>query len=385
MKTWISCGFLLLCSGITLAQSATGIITGKLPQLSYSNGADRLGSAKAGYIDTGIAVKVVDSVLGNYTLQLSQHRTAYLAKEFVRFTTDSFPAHPATTESWHVRGGDMYDTVSISLSRKVPYTSWMETEPTAIYVELYGAQSNTNWITQLQTAKGIASVSWKQTDNDVVQACIRLKQAQHLGYRISYSGKRLQLIIKRKPAHPHLHDMVVAIDAGHGGSNTGASGIATKILEKDYTILFAKELQELLQKKGIQTIMIRDKDTTIDNKDRLLNLQPLQPDVLISFHLNSSSRTTVRGVSTYYKHPAFQPLTQHILSQLLEIDDLPEFGNIGSFNFQLVQPTDYPSCLVEVAFLSNEQDEQLIRNERFQHSIAQKVYEGLLHWVKALK
>jgi len=344
-----------------------------------------LGRAKAGYIDTGIVVNVIDSVQGNYTLQLSKHRTAYLAKEFVRFTTDSLPAQPATTESWHVRGGDMYDTVSVSLSRKVPYTSWMETEPTAIYVELYGAQSNTNWITQLQTAKGIASVSWKQTDNDVVQACIRLKQAQHLGYRISYSGKRLQLIIKRKPAHPHLHDMVVAIDAGHGGSNTGASGIATKILEKDYTIRFAKELQQLLQKKGIQTIMIRDKDTTIDNKDRLLYLQPLQPDVLISFHLNSSSRTTVRGVSTYYKHPAFQPLTQHILSQLLEIDNLPEFGNIGSFNFQLVQPTDYPSCLVEVAFLSNEQDEQLIRSSRFQHSIAQKVYEGLLHWVKALK
>lgn len=385
MKTFLSCGFFLLFSIAAIAQIKTGIIIGKLPQLSYSNGADRLGSAKAGYIDTGIVVKVVDSVMGNYTLQLSQRRTAYLAKEFLRFTTDSFSTQPATTESWHVRGGDVYDTVSISLSRAVPYASWMETEPTAIYVELYGAQSNTNWITQLQTAKGIAAVSWKQTDNDVVQVCIRLKQHQHLGYRIGYNGKRLQLIIKRKLAHPHLHDMVVAIDAGHGGSNTGASGIATKILEKDYTIRFAKELQQLLQKKGVQTIMIRDKDTTIDNKDRLLYLQPLQPNVLISFHLNSSSRTSVRGVSTYYKHPAFQPLTQHILSQLLEIDNLPEFGNIGSFNFQLVQPTDYPSCLVEVAFLSNEQDEQLIRNERFQHSIAQKVYEGLLHWVKALK
>lgn len=385
MKTFLSCGILLLSSIAGGAQTKTGVITGKLPQLSYSNGSDRLGSAKAGYIDTGIVVQVVDSVMGNYTLQLSQHRTAYLAKEFVRFTTDSFSTRPATTEAWHVRGGDVYDTVSISLSRKVPYTSWMENEPTEIYVELYGAQSNTNWITQLQTAKGIASVSWKQTDNDVVQACIRLKQAQHMGYRIGYNGKRLQLIIKRKPLHPHLHDMVVAIDAGHGGSNTGASGIATNILEKDYTIRFAKELQQLLQKKGVQTIMIRDKDTTIDNKDRLLYLQPLQPDVLISFHLNSSSRTSVRGVSTYYKHPAFQPLTQHILSQLLEIDDLPEFGNIGSFNFQLVQPTDYPSCLVEVAFLSNEQDEQLIRSSRFQQRIAQKVYEGLLHWVKALK
>ncbi len=82
---------------------------------------------------------------------------------------------------------------------------------------------------------------------------------------------------------------------------------------------------------------------------------------------------------------AFRPLTQHILSQLLEIDGLPEFGNIGSFNFQLVQPTDYPSCLVEVAFLSNEEDEQLILNEHFRDKLVHKVYEGLLHWVKSLK
>jgi N-acetylmuramoyl-L-alanine amidase len=72
------------------------------------------------------------------------------------------------------------------------------------------------------------------------------------------------------------------------------------------------------------------------------------------------------------------------LDELLEINNLPEFGNIGSFNFQLVQPTDYPSCLVEVAFLSNEADEKLILQHKFQQQIAHKVYEGIVDWLKQL-
>ncbi|HSR39375.1 MAG TPA: N-acetylmuramoyl-L-alanine amidase, partial [Phnomibacter sp.] len=317
MKHLFSCGLFLCLAALVQAQPRMGIIKGKLPQLSYSNGTDRLGSAKAGYIDTGIVVKVVDSVNGNYSLQLSKQRTAFLAKEFVTLTSDSVPTKAALMESWMVKGGEKYDTVSIGLSAAVPYTSWMETDPATIWVELYGVQSNTNWITQLTSAKGIKQVSWQQTEDDVVQVKIVLHQQQHLGYRIAYAGRRLVMLVTRKPEHAHVRDFVLAIDAGHGGSNTGASGIKSKELEKNYTILFAKELEKLCRKRGMQVIMTRTNDTSIDNKDRLIYLDSLRPDLLISFHLNSSSRTTVRGVSTYYRHVAFRPLTQIILRQLL--------------------------------------------------------------------
>lgn len=384
MKHLISCGIFLWAGLVAMSQPRAGIIKGKLPQLSYSNGADRLGSAKAGYIDTGIVIKVVDSINGNYRLQLSKQRTAYLAKEFVSFTNDSLSSQPALMESWMVKGGDKYDTVSIGLNAKVPYTSWMETDPASIMIELYGVQSNTNWITQLTSAKGIKQVSWQQTEDDVVQVKIVLHQRQHLGYRIGYAGRRLVLLVTRKPEHAHVRDFVVAIDAGHGGSNTGASGVNSKVLEKDYTILFARELEKLCRKRGMQVVMTRTNDTTIDNKDRLIYLDSLRPDLLISFHLNSSSRNTVRGVSTYYRHVAYRPLTQRILEQLLEIENLAEFGNVGSFNFQLVQPTAYPSCLVEVAFLSNEEDERLILDTHFRQQVAHKVYDGILQWLKQL-
>ncbi|NJO25030.1 MAG: N-acetylmuramoyl-L-alanine amidase [Bacteroidia bacterium] len=174
----------------------------------------------------------------------------------------------------------------------------------------------------------------------------------------------------------------MAIDAGHGGTNIGTTGVNSKIQEKDYTLLFAKELQKILEKQDVKVLMVRETDTTIDNKDRVIWAQQNMPDVFVSFHLNSSPRETVRGVSTYYKHIAFRPFTQKILTRLLEINNLPEFGNIGSFNFQPIQPAEFPSCLVEVAFLSNKDDEKLIRDPKFRYKVAYQVYLGIKDWMK---
>ena len=132
----------------------------------------------------------------------------------------------------------------------------------------------------------------------------------------------------------------------------------------------------------MNVLMIRDRDTTIDNKDRVLWTMAKNPDLFVSLHLNSAGRPTARGTSTYYKHLAYKPLSQAILRQLLKIDDLQEFGLIGSFNFQPVQPTGYPSTLVEVAFLSSPEDEQLILNPKFRTRVARQITTGIREWYK---
>ncbi|MEO7531869.1 MAG: N-acetylmuramoyl-L-alanine amidase, partial [Sediminibacterium sp.] len=162
-------------------------------------------------------------------------------------------------------------------------------------------------------------------------------------------------------------------------------GINAKYEEKYYTLLFAKALQKLLKQKGVKNIvMTRTTDTSFDNKDRILFLQQQNPDLLISLHLNSSSNAQVNGVSTYYKHIGFRPLTQSILNRMLELK-LNEFGNVGSFNFVLNQPTDFPNSLVEVAFMSNEDDERKVLKSAFPDDVAMKIYAGLLDWLKTLK
>ena len=358
------------------------ITTGKLPQLAYSSGEDRLGSAKMGYIDTAVVMKVIDTVKNLYKVRLSALRYAFIEKTYAQPFPDTVLS-TALCESWRVKGGDEFDSVSFSLSGRVPYKSWMEINPSRIKIELYNVQSNINWITQLTSAKAVKNVWYEQIESDVLQITIELVKQQHYGYSIGYNEKALLLKIRRLPAS--IRNMTIAIDAGHGGTNLGASGTTSGILEKNYTILFAKELQKILKKQKLKLLMVRETDTTIENKDRVLWAQQNNPDLFISFHLNSSGRDYIKGVSTYYKHIGYRSFSQSILKRLLEIKNLDEFGNIGSFNFQPVQPTDYPSCLVEVAFLSNKEDEKMILDPKFRYKVAYQVYLGIKDWIKEWK
>jgi N-acetylmuramoyl-L-alanine amidase len=358
------------------------ITTGKLPQLAYSSGEDRLGSAKMGYIDTSVVMKVIDTAKNLYKVQLSNLHYAFIEKVYAQPFHDTILS-TALCESWRVRGGDEFDSVSFSLNGRVPYKSWMEIDPSRIKIELYNVQSNINWITQLSSAKAVKNVWYEQAESDVLQITIELVKQQHYGYSIGYNGNSLLLKIRRSPAS--IQKMTIAIDAGHGGTNLGASGVTSGILEKNYTLLFARELQKILKKQKIKVLMVRETDTTIDNKDRVLWAQQNNPDIFISFHLNSSGRDSVRGVSTYYKHIGFRSFSQSILKRLLEIKNLGEFGNVGSFNFQPIQPTDYPSCLVEIAFLSNKGDEKMILDPKFRTKVANQVYLGIKDWIKDWK
>ena len=377
----------LSCLQIGLAQDSIPSYirtSGKLPQLAYSSGEDRLGSAKMGYIDTNIVLKVLDTLRNLYKVELSSGHYAFIEKNYTQSVADTI-LKTAISESWRVKGDDQFDSVSISLTGRVAYKSWMEINPSTIKVELYNVQSNTNWITQLKSAKAVKNVWFEQTENDVLQVTVELIKQQHYGYSIGYNGRSLLLKIKRLPAVPDIRKMTIAIDAGHGGTNTGASGTNSGILEKNYTLLFAKELQKILKAQKVKVLMVRDADTTIDNKDRVLWAQQNNPDLFISFHLNSSGRSTARGVSTYYKHVAYRSFTVSLLNRLLQIKNLEEFGNVGSFNFTPIQPTDFPSCLVEIAFLSNTADEKMILDPKFRYKVAYQVYLGIKDWIKQWK
>jgi N-acetylmuramoyl-L-alanine amidase len=118
--------------------------------------------------------------------------------------------------------------------------------------------------------------------------------------------------------------------------------------------------------------------------DRALMLRAQDPDLLISLHLNSSSNAMVRGTSTYYRYIGFRPLTEAVLHRMLQLG-LSNYGNIGAFNFALSGPTEYPNCLVEIAFLSNEEDEKKINDPKFQKKVARQIHKGVKDWIKKLR
>jgi N-acetylmuramoyl-L-alanine amidase len=171
--------------------------------------------------------------------------------------------------------------------------------------------------------------------------------------------------------------MTIAVDAGHGGSNTGAKGETTGQLEKDLTLDVAKRLVTHLERAGARVIMLRTTDTTLGTTDRVMAMRKLMPHLLISVHFNSSGSAAVRGVSTYYKHVGFRPWSQAVLGELLHRLPVSEFGNVGHFNFFFNSPTDYPNLLVEGPFLSNAADEALIVDATFREKMAKAIARGL--------
>lgn len=360
---------------------------GALPFLEYGLGDDRLGGAKMTFLDSNIILKVIDSFGIDYKVQLSKYHSAYIDKQSVLRLPGMKQAPYHLTGSWKVFGDDKYDYVSINLDEKLPYRSIQQINPSRIVLDIFGATSNTNWITQLKSTKEIKNVFYEQTEDDVFRVTVELKHSQHWGHLLYYDtiGKKLVLLVKRQPPVLDIKKMRIAIDAGHGGENSGASGISSNVLEKEYTLKIAKQLQLALTKAGVKNVFItRTRDTTLDMPQRIQMLKDFGPDFLISIHLNSAGNDTVSGTSTYYRYIGFKPLTVAVLNRMLTLG-LKEYGNVGNFNFSLSGPTAYPNCLVEVAFLSNREDEKKILNPKFHKAVAVKIYLGIQDWLKAIK
>ena len=109
----------------------------------------------------------------------------------------------------------------------------------------------------------------------------------------------LVLEIKRdRTITKNLRDIIVAIDAGHGGKDPGAVG--KNLLEKDVTLLIAKELERTLKNtEGYKPVMIRSKDSFVNLDDRYQNARKFGADIFISIHADAFRLSSVKGASVY--------------------------------------------------------------------------------------
>ncbi|MFN4145137.1 MAG: N-acetylmuramoyl-L-alanine amidase [Runella sp.] len=354
-----------------------------LPYLLYGLGEDRLGGAKMEYLDSLVLLKITGVYKDLYRIKLTESLHAWIPQQLTqRDSIIKKIPYSYLTSSWRVYGDERHDFLSVSLPERLPYRSWQETDPSRIVVELFGATTNTNWITQLTSAKEISQVDYEQLADDYLRINIRLRHRQHWGYAIRYEGRRLVVSVKHQPSRLKLNALTIALDAGHGGSNLGARGLRSKVWEKDLNLRIVLALKKELERKGATVILTRDKDTLIGNNDRLLRLRALKPDLLISVHNNAAADTVkVRGTSTYYKHVGFRPLSEHILRRLLSLG-VAEYGLVGRFNFTLNAPTEYPNVLVEGLFMSQPDDEALLLNPTFQAKMARQIRRGVEDWLK---
>ena len=128
---------------------------------------------------------------------------------------------------------------------------------------------------------------------------------------------------KDKELKRNIRDIIVAIDAGHGGKDPGAVG-KLNILEKDITLLIAKELERTLRDtKGYKPVMIRGDDSFVDLNDRYQNARKVGADIFISIHADAFRLSSVKGASVFVWSEEASSITADNLSKK-ELANNPE-------------------------------------------------------------
>lgn len=356
-----------------------GITKGERPYLNTGLGDDRLGGHKFAILNPGIRLKVTGKVGDLYRVALTDNLAVWIESGFV----DLLPGDPfmpkSLTGNIVVSGERDFDVVSLTLNERLPYATTQELDPTRVIVDVYGATSNTNWITQVPNTREIKNVYYQQVATDVFRITIELQHKQIWGYELGYEGTNLKIRIRPQPSRLRLKSLAVAVDAGHGGDNFGALG-ATGAKEKDVTFSIAHHLKKRLEDEGARVILLRNADTNLTITERFQRAYREKADLLVSIHANSVGLTSdplaTRGTATFYKHLCYRPLSQFILDAMVRTG-LPAFGNVGSFNFALLGPTELPSVLVETAFISHPEEEMKLLDDDFRREIAERIVDGI--------
>lgn len=175
----------------------------------------------------------------------------------------------------------------------------------------------------------------------------------------------------------------VVIDAGHGGSDVGAE--YNSRYEKDDNLAVALLVKEKLKGMGIDAVMTRDNDTFISLEKRCKIANRKQAQLFVSLHRNSAEGAN--GVEIWVsseKPEADMQLAENILQGLDEAGISQNRGvksgyARGDGNYYINSHTDMPSCLVELGFINNEEDNALFDKnlEAYAEAIANAIADSI--------
>ena len=221
-------------------------------------------------------------------------------------------------------------------------------------------------------------------------------------------------------------DVIVAIDAGHGGEDPGASGPG-KLREKTVVLQIARRLeQQLSGVPGFKPVLIRSGDYYVSLKSRRNKARELQADLLVSIHADAFRQTSAHGASVYAlstrgatstaaKYLAenenaadlvggvevaeMDPVLASVLTDLSMTGTLDTSLNLGALileqiggvarlhkkqveqaGFAVLKSPDVPSLLIETGFISNPTESERLSTPAYQDKMARAIRRGIQSW-----
>ncbi|EMY3555058.1 N-acetylmuramoyl-L-alanine amidase [Flavobacterium psychrophilum] len=169
---------------------------------------------------------------------------------------------------------------------------------------------------------------------------------------------------------------IIAIDAGHGGKDFGAQ-IGGE-LEKKIVENIANKISLLNGKGEIEIVLLREDDSFIELSERVARINKINPSLLISLHINASKNLKENGVNAYVsKQNDFYDKSMESAKNLVDkiSNEKLAKGEVKDANFFVIKNSKCPALLLEVGYLSNENDKTYITSESGQNEIANQIFE----------
>jgi N-acetylmuramoyl-L-alanine amidase len=219
------------------------------------------------------------------------------------------------------------------------------------------------------------------------------------------------------------HDIIVAVDAGHGGDDPGATG-ASGTHEKVVTLAIARALAARIDREpGMHAVLTRDGDYFVDLRNRMNRAQAANANMFVSIHADAVRDRTVSGASVYIlsdrgaSSEAARQLAEHenaadlkgglaladvrpdVRSVVLDVQQNANMGQsvevadrvLGALDrvgavrkrevqqaaFVVLKSPSMPSLLVETAYISNPDEERKLRTPAEQQRLAEAIFSGI--------
>ena len=327
------------------------------------------------------------------------------------------------------------------ISSPLEHRLFLLSNPDRVVVDLVNARtggvqpvvkSSNGWLKRIRTAprNGRDLRMVLDLSRSVTPSSFILKPNQKYGHRLVVDlvakGPVPRVTPKRaksKPTPRRGRDVIVAIDAGHGGEDPGAIGKG-KTREKDVVLAIARKLQALVNKEpGMRAVMIREGDYYVGLRDRIKKARKHKADLFISIHADSFKKSSARGSSvfTLSSHGASSEAARWLaekenaadliggvslddkddilasvlldLSQTATIEAsttvagkvLKQLGEVNKLHkphveqagFAVLKSPDIPSILVETAFISNPKEERKLKSVTHQKKLARAILSGV--------
>jgi len=358
----------------------------------------------------------------------------------VLFLLCSLPLSAAEVSGFRVWADPVKTRAVLDLDKKTAYKLFTLQNPHRVVVDLEGSSIDIPLELDEEHAGLITGVRYGQPDKNTLRVVFDLNESAELksflleptaqySHRLvidlfAKSNRQASSLVKHvTDINKPNRDVVIAIDAGHGGEDPGAIG-QKKTREKVVVLQIARELKKAIDAQpGMTAVLTRDGDYYIPLRERYERARKARADLFVSIHADAFTKRSVRGSSVFVlsargasseyarlladsenasdlvggvtlsdkddmlasvlldlSQSATREASNKVATDILAAmkrNGTVHKDHVGRANFMVLKSPDVPSVLVETAFISNPSEEKRLTQREFQQNMAKTITGGV--------